>query len=230
VVSAVRRLLDELSWEGNARKYRDGGLGLENVITTEVFQALDFLPRRDFLGRVLEGAAGASLAPLQADIERAVVDVLPGDLTHPDLGIRAQPDVLIDSPGAFVFVEAKRLRRSSFQPNQLAKELLLAAEHGRGRCPVLLLVLDAPPPVTVQGHGSMSVEDAVGLGRELISAQHGRPVATPNPSDLVAWTTWSDIGSQVAEAMQAYDNPDQSTVNAVARVAATIADALSAHA
>ena len=53
MVSAVRRLLDELSWEGNARRYRDGGLGLENVVTTEVFQALDFLPRQAFLGRVL---------------------------------------------------------------------------------------------------------------------------------------------------------------------------------
>lgn len=32
-----------------ACKYHDGGLGLENVITTEAFQGLDFLPRQAFL-------------------------------------------------------------------------------------------------------------------------------------------------------------------------------------
>ena len=56
MVSAIDRLLDELSWEGNARKYRGGGRGLENVLTAEVFQALDFLPRDAFLGAVLRGA------------------------------------------------------------------------------------------------------------------------------------------------------------------------------
>lgn len=133
MVSAVRRLLDELSWEGNPRKYRDGGLGLENVLTAEVFQALDFLPRQAFLARVLAGASGAPLKNPQSDIEQAMVDILPGDLAHPDLGIRAQPDVVIDSPEVFIFVEAKRLRPSSFQPDQLAKELILTAEHARGR-------------------------------------------------------------------------------------------------
>ena len=38
--SAIGRLLDEISWEGNARKYRGGGLGRENVLTVEVFSAL----------------------------------------------------------------------------------------------------------------------------------------------------------------------------------------------
>ena len=177
---------------------------------------------------VLAGVSGASLTALQAEIEQVVVDVLPGDLTHSDLDIRAQPDARIDSRGAFVFVEAKRLRRSSFQPEQLAKELLLVAEHAQGRRAALLLVLGAPPPVTVQGHGSMSIEDAVRLGQELISARHGRPVVTPNPSDMVAWTTWANIAAQVEEAMQTYDTPDRSTYNAIARVANTVDDA-SAH-
>jgi hypothetical protein len=84
VVSAVRRLLDELSWEGNARKYRNGGVGLENVITTEVFQAVDFLPRQAFLGRVLASASGASMAQARGDVEQLSVDLLPGNLAHPD--------------------------------------------------------------------------------------------------------------------------------------------------
>ena len=230
MVSAVRRLLDELSWEGNARRYRDGGPGLENVVTTEVFQALDFLPRQAFLGRVLAGASGAPMVQAQTNIEQAVVDLLPGDLTHPDLDIRAQPDVRIDSPAAFVFVEAKRLRQSSFQAEQLAKELILTAEHARDRHPVLLLVLGAPPPIRVQGHGTLSIEDAVRVGQERISARHGREVATQNLMDTVAWTTWAEIGAQVEAALQTYDNPDQSTYNAVARVARTVADALQVHA
>lgn len=230
MVSAVRRLLDELSWEGNARKYRDGGLGLENVLTAEVFQALDFLPRQPFLAKVLVGASGTPLDHAQADIEQAVIDILPGDLTHPDLTIRSQPDVCIDSPGCFLFVEAKRMRPSSFQADQLAKELILAAEHARGRRPVLLLVLGTPPPFRVKRHGLMGIEDAVQLGQQLISAHHGRPVAVPNPNDTVAWTTWADIGAHVASALQAYDNPDPSTHNAVARVVTTLSDALRVHA
>ena len=230
MVSAVRRLLDELSWEGNARKYRDGGLGLENVLTAEVFQALDFLPRQAFLAPVLAGASGASLQQVPADIERASVDILPGDLTHPELTVRAQPDVCIDLPSTFVFVEAKRLRASSFQPAQLAKELILTAAHARGRRPVLLLVLAAPPPVLVKGHGPQDIEDAVRLGQAMISASHGRLVEVPDPRETVAWTTWADIGAQVAAALQAYDNPDSSTYNAVARVVMTLSDALKAHA
>jgi hypothetical protein len=166
----------------------------------------------------------------QADIEQAVVDLLPGDLTHPDLDIRAQPDVRIDSPAAFLLVEAKRLRRSSFQADQLAKELILAAEHARDRHPVLLLVLGAPPPIRAQGHSALSIEDAVHVGHERISARHGRQVAAPNQLDTVAWTTWAEIGARVEAALPTYDNPDQSTYNAVARVAKTVADALQVHA
>lgn len=136
----------------------------------------------------------------------------------------------ISQASAFVLVEAKRLRRSSFQADQLAKELILAAEHARDRHPVLLLVLGAPPPIRVQGHGTLSIEDAVRVGQERISARHGRQVAAPNPLDTVAWTTWAEIGAQVEAALQTYDNPDESTYNAVARVARTVADALQVHA
>lgn len=33
MTSAIRRLLEEISWEGNAAKFHDGGLGKENVLT-----------------------------------------------------------------------------------------------------------------------------------------------------------------------------------------------------
>ena len=37
--SAVGRLLHELSWEGNSRRYREGGRGLESVLPVEGFHA-----------------------------------------------------------------------------------------------------------------------------------------------------------------------------------------------
>ena len=79
--SAIGRLLREISWEGKkTTQYRKGGLGHENVLTTEVFQALDFLPRRLFLGAVLAEATGADSARQQlvAEIEDAELDLLPG--------------------------------------------------------------------------------------------------------------------------------------------------------
>jgi len=47
--SAIGSLLDEITWEGNARVYRGGGSGRENVLTTEVFWGRGLLPRRQFL-------------------------------------------------------------------------------------------------------------------------------------------------------------------------------------
>lgn len=44
----IGRLLHEISWEGNARPYREGGRGRENVLTAEVFLVLDFLPAQLF--------------------------------------------------------------------------------------------------------------------------------------------------------------------------------------
>ena len=164
------------SWEGNASKYRDGGLGKENVLTAEVLQALDFLPREAFLGQVLRMAHGADLARAHAasDAEHLVFDVLPGDLVMPELAVRAQPDALLRSEHSFVFVEAKRIRTSAFQDEQLARELLLTTHHAAGRHPLLLLVLGAPPPIPVRGHGRLGMADAVHLGSSSSVSGSGR--------------------------------------------------------
>jgi hypothetical protein len=50
--SFIGRLLEEISWQGAQIKgYRGGGVGFENVLTIEIFQALDFLPPLSFLAR-----------------------------------------------------------------------------------------------------------------------------------------------------------------------------------
>ena len=54
----------------------------ENVLTVEVFQTLDFLPRTDFLGSVLRAAHGAKDVRdrLIADIENTTIEMLVGDI------------------------------------------------------------------------------------------------------------------------------------------------------
>ena len=114
--SSIGRLLEEVSWEGNARTYRGGGLGRENVLTAEVFSAMDFLPREAFLGEIIRQTRGGSATPRDAlvhAIENAAVTVLPGDVppadSQADSGIwRVQPDVLIESPSAVAFLLSRR--------------------------------------------------------------------------------------------------------------------------
>jgi len=60
--TTINRLLAEVSWEGSkianykVGKAHEGGRGFENVLTAEVFNALDFLPREHFLGSILASA------------------------------------------------------------------------------------------------------------------------------------------------------------------------------
>lgn len=237
VVSAVGRLLDELSWEGNARKYRGGGRGLENVLTTEVFQALDLLPRDWFLGRVLRAAhevvpadGGASaVVNAAAHAEGCSVEVLLGDLALPDLGIKAQPDVVIESESSYVFVEAKRVRQGAFQAEQVARELLLAATHGHGRRPVLLLVVGEPPPIAVKGHGRLPVDDAVELGLCGIETRLAYPVRERVMGAAIAYVTWAEIAAQVEGALGDYRNADLSTARTVERLANALIESVVWH-
>lgn len=58
-VSVIGRLLEEISWEGSrVKQYREGGRGLENVLTAEVLLPLTYLPRGPFLAPVLRSAHG----------------------------------------------------------------------------------------------------------------------------------------------------------------------------
>ncbi|MEU4746203.1 hypothetical protein AB0G02_37880, partial [Actinosynnema sp. NPDC023658] len=116
--SVLGRLLDEISWEGaSVRHYRDGGRGRENVLTAEVLTALDFLPRRAFLGAVLDNAHGADQARLTAsrEVEDAELVFLPDEVVlNPDGRSRGdrlivQPDATITTPSAHVLIEAKRI-------------------------------------------------------------------------------------------------------------------------
>ncbi len=132
IPSIIGRLLEELSWTGSLiTKYRGGGRGFENVLSTEVLQALDFLPRTAFLGSVaLHDGAAASRQALRDEAEQADFLVLPGEmwLQAEDIPkVQIQPDAIISTPHVYCLVEAKRIRSSSFQPRQLAREFVMAA-------------------------------------------------------------------------------------------------------
>jgi hypothetical protein len=183
--------LDEVSWEGsNVKRYRNGGRGMENPLTAEVFQGLSNLPRDLFLGEVLRCAHGADQTRLAAanEAERADLDVLPGSLLLSALNIDVQPDVWVTGPSVQLLVEAKGFRKgATFNVEQLPRELLCLQAHSGNRTPLLLLVLTAPPP-----------DAGVAVGLESLCARAGM-TAEDHEALLasiplcVAWITWSEI-------------------------------------
>lgn len=228
MTSVIRQLLDEISWEHNARKYRGGGIGKENVLTAEVFQLLDLLPRTLFLGPVLDDARrmDGPGETLVADAEALSVSVLPGDLATDGEHVTVQPDVLITSDSLFILVEAKAVRRASFQPEQLARELLVARDRAEGRRAVLLLVLGAPPPVRVRGLGLLQVKDAIRVGLDLLQ---GRVRDRTTESVEVRWTTWQAISDRVGTSVGGFTNAHPSVVASVHRMGEMLRTAVETH-
>ena len=187
---------EEISWEGNAKKYRDGGRGKENVLTAEVFYPLSFLPRATFLGEVVAGAHGADTARCQviAEIEDALISLLLGDLQLANSTIRVQPDVLMTSASTFTLIEAKRIRPSRFQTDQLAREFIATLQHAGDLVPLLLVILGSPPPVALDKIlARVQLEEAVIERLDNVVAHCEPP---PRPEELIsripdtlAWTT-----------------------------------------
>lgn len=234
--SAIGHLLDEISYEGNAKKYRGGGLGLENVLTTEVFSALDFLPRQAFLGEVLHSCHGADAHRLAvaSAVEVATLDILPGDIRpvlddgH-DAPWQIQPDVLIESAESICLVEAKRIRRSYFQQQQIARTTQTILHLATGRPGFVLFVLGDPPPVRVAKMDRIDFAEAleVGLGQQGIhwSASRTRRVI----NEYIAWTTWEEISRRVSDAAGSYPSADPAVNASISRLALSIASSVARH-
>ena len=214
--SPIGRLLEEISWEGNARTYRDGGRGRENVLTTEVFALLDVLPRTVFLGAVLGAAHGADVARSAgiADVEQMNLEILPGDaravLGDGSISTWAvQPDVRLESPRSTVWVEAKRIRASSFQEHQITRTLHAMLTSTAQETRLLLLVLDSPPPLKVQGVGAVGIAEAVAHSTSAIEGPE-REMLLAAGRDSVAWITWDELAAAVRQAADLYACGDAS--------------------
>lgn len=236
--SAIARLLHEISWEGNARRYRDGAPGRENVLTAEVFAALDFLPREAFLGGVIRGAHGATervKAAVAAAVEDARVTVLPGDIQPRWMdGIptpwRVQPDVLIETADVCCLVEAKRIRPSSFQRGQLLRTLLALRTRADGRTPLLLLVLGQPPPVAVAGAGRLHLDTAVQRSLDTLTDQRENKDLARLAADGLAWTTWTEITEVVHRRAGEHGGESDSVRASLSRLAQSVSDSVQRHA
>lgn len=229
IPSIIGRLLEELSWTGRLiTKYRGGGRGFENVLSAEVLQALDFLPRARFLGSVIgalhDGAATARQA-LRDEAEKAEFLVLPGEmhLQAEDIPkVEIQPDAIITTPKVYCLVEAKRIRSSSFQPRQLAREFVMARRHADGRHPLLLLLLSSPPPVRVQGRGKLSVRDAILAALpDVFHAGSDISALEPLIEETVCWLTWAELAEQIEAAKRSFRS-GESVDAAVVRLADSV--------
>lgn len=233
--SPIGRLLEEISWEGNARTYRDGGRGRENVLTTEVFALLDALPRIPFLGAVLRAAHGADAARMAgiADVEQLSVLVLPGDVraTHENGSPSewaVQPDVRLESLRTTVWVEAKRIRSASFQEHQIARTLQAMLTSTGHEVRLLVLLLGSPPPVKVKGLGKVAIADTVAHSTSTIDGSE-RKILMAASHDAVAWLTWEELATAVRAQAELYSSADPSTVSAVRRTTAAIERAITWH-
>jgi hypothetical protein len=241
--SVLGRLLEEISWEGRSvRGYRNGGRGRENVLTAEVLTALDFLPRTAFLGAILGNAHGADTAraTLRDEIEDTDLEFLPEEIvlnpTGPSRGTQliVQPDALITTPTCYAMIEAKRIQRSAFQPQQLAREYLAVTREAGRRTPVLLLILGSPPPVPVTGAGNLTIHDAI--TRHLptvheLADNYPLPLddLTHRITDVCAWTTWHDLATTVTRRHRELTISDPSIAASITRLTGAIIRSVARH-
>jgi len=238
IPSIIGRLLEELSWTGRQIiSYRGGGRGFENVLSTEVLQALHFLPRSTFLAGVVKAfhdGSPATRAAFEAEAEEADFLVLPGGgmylQTENMPKVEVQPDAIITTPTVYCLVEAKRIRSSSFQPRQLAREFVMAQQFAGERRPMLALLLSAPPPVRVKGRGRLSIRDAIMTALPDIFYP-GSDLTTwkARIDETVTWLTWAELAEQITVAQQKFTSADPSVDAAINRIAASLLKSIEWH-
>jgi hypothetical protein len=100
------------------------------------------LPRETFLGGVLRQAHGAKAACARAaaEVEKTEVTQLPDEIELGPGRLVVQPDATVVGPATCTLIEAKRIRRSSFQVDQLAREIVVLLASAGERSPLMLLL------------------------------------------------------------------------------------------
>jgi hypothetical protein len=241
--SVLTQLLQELSWEGrNIKAYREGGRGFENVLTAEALQAIDFLPRLQFLGNILRGAhAGDTGRTILADeAEHCEIELLPGNFylrpgrkSHSE-GVAVQPDGIIKSPSVLCVIEAKRIKSNHFSADQLAREYFLVTRDCGNRRPLLLLILSKPPPCSWQAMAAMALLTPFGYALPKCTI---KPTSIHRPwsnlsagiKENFAWITWGEMADIVKEQTKTFENQPGSIEKCVTRLSAAFLDAVRRH-
>ncbi len=241
-ISVIQRLLQEISWDGQRIKlYRNGGRGYENVLTAEVLQGLDFLPREHFLGAVireLNGASDETKAKLIRQIETASLALLPAQIPFKAGSIRHQtetinPDGLMVTHNVYAFIEAKRIKASSFQLEQLAREFVAVHREAKTRSPLLILFLGQAPPVKIGRTGRKALKEAItdkldSVLRKVDSSYTASELES-RIDQTVAWITWDAIAKVVNNQMQTFPTESASVRGAIERTANAVINAIHAH-
>lgn len=145
-----------------------------------------------------------------------------------------QPDGLIQSPSCYGLLEAKRIKQSSFQPEQLAREFVLVMREARERQPLLWLVLGSEPPVSVQGHGRLGLKDAIELHLESVlgrAENHNleKAILLEQVDEVVSWTTWQTIAEVVQKQATSIAIADRSITACIDRLTDSVIRSVSWH-
>lgn len=244
--TAIGRLMEVVSWHGQSiRHFRGRGVGKEDVLTTEVFQTLDFLPRTHFLSPVLlacKGLATTARDLLVDEAESLRIEAhadrfhLRADEATHQARIAVDPDVVLETPEVLAFVEAKRLSSSAaFNRQQLAREYLALRRAAGPRPCCLILVMGSGPLVRVRGESGRREPVRV-IQDELpeVLAQAGFPLESMKQfADEVEhhllWITWSEIEAAVESALKVFNSGDGSVDAAIARTAGPILGCVARH-
>jgi hypothetical protein len=239
--SIIEQLLGIISWDGRkVARYRWNALEYENVLTAIVLQGLDFLPREHFLGAVfneLNGSPTAVRKKLLQQVEQVTISVFSGDFylrpSQPtdQTKISVQPDGLLESADIFSLIEVKRIKDSSFQPEQLAREFVIVTREAKPRFPLLILVLGEEPPVRIQRNGKKSIRDAIMDKLEIVwNKTEGHPYTLSELEHMVdstvAWITWRAIAQVVERQLSTFQTDSPSTRASVKRLANSVISAI----
>lgn len=244
--SPIAHLLSGISWEGRKvnKKYRAGGRGVEEVLTTEVLLGLEFLPRRPFIKYFSDRITSSSSSDrflsdeeldtfhfLSAPVGRHALR--PNAPTH-QAAIDVQIDAMAETDYSRIFIEAKRIRSSSFQEEQLARTFIVALREAQQRRPRMLLILGEPPPVKVKNLGRVEITDGIrmclaSVYKKTECIEFTLPEAEQRLEDCVGWITWHSIAEAVESAMREYDNHDKQTYASIQRIASFISESVRWH-
>jgi hypothetical protein len=233
----------------SVKAVRGGGRGNENALTVEALQGLDFLPRTLFLAEVIRAAHGADAARqiLIQEIEQAEIKLLPGNhylipsANRHQVKLPVQPDVLMETSSCYVLGEAKRIRKSSFQPEQLSREFVLLMREAQGtqsyphqRIPLMFLILGSEPPVAIQGHGKLDIIDGIKLYLESVldrAENHDFTVKKLSEKipESVTWITWQEIREVVEKQVNELKIEESSIASCIQRLANSVIRVIEWH-
>lgn len=242
--SIIGSLLCDISWSGKTvNKYRKAGKGYENVLTAEVFQIIDFLPRTFFLGEIINNLHSKNsevLKRLSAEVEELCMNLFPGNhylKTNPkshQSGISVQPDGLFETPSIYGLLELKRIKSGSFQPLQLAREFYLVTRDAKEKIPFMILVIAKEPPVPVQSNGKVDLIPYIQKTLpEVYQSADSHHLSLSQLQDMVedhiSWITWSEIKTIITNLKEKHQSNNTSIDASITRLCNALIRAIDFH-